>query len=389
MKRTLGAVGAALLLATSCAGPGADEGTLQREALPAETFSTPAPTPQALPVRTETQPAPTPQRPDVIVRSPGGLQDSVEGALLGLVPEGAGVVYRSGVVTVQGQDLEVAAVPPSGFRSFAPPKTVAADGVWAALERGEFTTSHYSAERLGLALGERYEVSGNGTAQTLRLGAKATTNVPGADVVVNEEVGDTFSLKDETMLLSSRDGNVTDLAAKVREVVGRSAAVDLLTPPEAGPTAFLTGNDAAKAFGAFSYRYYSDGTIVPDAGWVRENIVTEEVPILGKVTCHRLMIPQLRGALKEIQALGLAETINPEEYAGCYVPRFIERNPERPISLHTWGIAVDMNVPGNLRGTSGEFDRRSVAVFKKWGFNWGGDWNYTDPMHFELGAVLS
>ena len=29
-------------------------------------------------------------------------------------------------------------------------------------------------------------------------------------------------------------------------------------------------------------------------------------------------------------------------------------------------------------------DRDVVAIFKKWGFAWGGDWNYTDPMHFEL-----
>ena len=29
-------------------------------------------------------------------------------------------------------------------------------------------------------------------------------------------------------------------------------------------------------------------------------------------------------------------------------------------------------------------DPAVVAVFKKWGFAWGGDWRWTDPMHFEL-----
>ena len=33
-------------------------------------------------------------------------------------------------------------------------------------------------------------------------------------------------------------------------------------------------------------------------------------------------------------------------------------------------------------------DRTVVAVFKKWGFRWGGDWRYTDPMHFELGTII-
>ena len=33
-------------------------------------------------------------------------------------------------------------------------------------------------------------------------------------------------------------------------------------------------------------------------------------------------------------------------------------------------------------------DRSVVAIFKKWGFAWGGDWGYTDPMHFEMNAEL-
>ena len=45
-------------------------------------------------------------------------------------------------------------------------------------------------------------------------------------------------------------------------------------------------------------------------------------------------------------------------------------------------------MPGNQRGTAGEMDRGVVAIFKKWGFAWGGDWNYTDPMHFEMNAVV-
>jgi hypothetical protein len=29
-----------------------------------------------------------------------------------------------------------------------------------------------------------------------------------------------------------------------------------------------------------------------------------------------------------------------------------------------------------------------VKIFKKWGFAWGGDWKYTDPMHFELVRIV-
>ena len=58
------------------------------------------------------------------------------------------------------------------------------------------------------------------------------------------------------------------------------------------------------------------------------------------------------------------------------------------LSLHAFGIALDLNVPGNQRGTRGEIDRHVVAIFKKWGFTWGGDLAYTDPMHFELNALV-
>ena len=35
-----------------------------------------------------------------------------------------------------------------------------------------------------------------------------------------------------------------------------------------------------------------------------------------------------------------------------------------------------------------KMDRQVVQIFKKWGFAWGGDWNYTDPMHFELDRIV-
>ena len=50
--------------------------------------------------------------------------------------------------------------------------------------------------------------------------------------------------------------------------------------------------------------------------------------------------------------------------------------------------AFDINVPGNQRGVAGEIDRDVVAIFKKWGFAWGGDWAWTDPMHFELAQIV-
>jgi hypothetical protein len=100
------------------------------------------------------------------------------------------------------------------------------------------------------------------------------------------------------------------------------------------------------------------------------------------------MLPQLRGALQEVADRGLADQVRPGEYGGCFHPRYIGHDPAKGLSLHSWGIAVDLNVPGNQRGTAGEIDREVVAIFKRWGFAWGGDWAWTDPMHFELAALV-
>ena len=75
------------------------------------------------------------------------------------------------------------------------------------------------------------------------------------------------------------------------------------------------------------------------------------MPILGSVTCNRLIFPQLRAALADIVELGLANEIHPGEYAGCYYPRFIAGTTK--LSNHSFGLALDLNVPGNQRGTVG------------------------------------
>ena len=77
--------------------------------------------------------------------------------------------------------------------------------------------------------------------------------------------------------------------------------------------------------------------------------------------------------------------LDPGQYAGCYYPRFIANTTT--LSNHSFGLALDLNTAGNQRGTVGEIDRDVVAIFKTWGFAWGGDWRWTDPMHFELSEV--
>jgi hypothetical protein len=174
----------------------------------------------------------------------------------------------------------------------------------------------------------------------------------------------------------------------IREVERLVKAVERIARRQHVGQPTVTGGSVAAAVGTFSYRWFADGTVQPDPTWVADYIRTETVPILGAVTGNKVMFPQLRGALREVQSRGLADQIHPGEFGGCYVPRFIGRDPAKGLSLHTWGIAVDLNVPGNQRGSAGEINRDVVAIFKKWGFAWGGDWRWTDPMHFELAQLV-
>ncbi len=386
------ALGLAGLLALTACGPAGPQKAAA--SLPATEVSSPKPLPvlPSQPTASGTvAPLSSRLRADVVVVGKKSFSSTGVATLTKLSPLYGATVFRAGTVLMSGREVRAVAVDPSTFRRFTASGTAESDLVWQSVARGEAVLSHSLASSLKLGLGGSAQPSrvGGGAPLTLRIGAFATTGVPGTDVIVDDILGEQLGLpKASAMLLTG--GTTVDpvvLASKVRRVTGDGGEVDLLSAPAVNPVAFLTGGRAAKAFGAFSYRYYPDGTIQPDARWVRENIVTATVPIFGRVTCHRLMVPQLRGALAEVEARGFAASLH--TYNGCYVPRFIERNPMNSISLHTWGIAIDLDSATNYRGIEGTMNPEVVAIFKRWGFRWGGDWTYTDPMHFELGALLS
>ncbi len=326
-----------------------------------------------------------PVRPDVLLSAATPLGAKELNEVRALAP--GAVSFASGTVHVGGKPVRIASVDPATFRRFAAKGTAESTAVWQSVADGGMAASHDLAKRLRLALGSEVTVVGK-SRFPVRLGALATTGIPGTDLVVSVATGRALGLGAPTaIVLHAGTSDPIRLASKVRKLAGTTAEVDLLSPPAENPVAFLTGSKAAKAFGAFSYTYYPDGTIAPDSSWVRNNIVTTTVPIFGRVTCHRLMVPQLRGALQDVVDAGLSSSLR--TYDGCYVPRFIERNPSHAISLHTWGIAIDMDASTNYRGIKGTMDPKVVQIFKKWGFRWGGDWSYSDPMHFEIGALLT
>lgn len=284
--------------------------------------------------------------------------------------------------------LRVGAVDPLLFRALAPEPTRAAEFVWTALVSGEAVVTFDTADALGVE-GAGDVAIGN---TQLRAGAVADNGVPNlADVLVADFVAEDAGLPGPRLLaIGVKDPDRTGAAgralrerfpdAKVRRLLGE--VPDPIEP--ADPE--VVGSSSGGLIGTLHFEVLDDGFIRPDPAWVSANITQAEVPLIGSVTCHRLLIPQLYAALAEVEEAGLAEEIY--QYNGCYVPRFIDRDPRKPLSMHAFGLAVDINTPTNQLGTQGDMDPRVVEIFERWGFVWGGRWSRPDPMHFELGRLV-
>lgn len=147
-----------------------------------------------------------------------------------------------------------------------------------------------------------------------------------------------------------------------------------------------------RTFGRFAWRDHPTrrGAIEILGEWKRHNIISFAPPFelregrgrpLSVIHCHRLIAPALRRALKDLSARGLAHLIN--TFDGCFVPRHMSWDPDRPLSRHAWGIAVDVNARQFPYGSHARQNHRLIAAFARQGFTWGGDWRTPDPMHFE------
>jgi hypothetical protein len=220
--------------------------------------------------------------------------------------------------------------------------------------------------------------------------------VPDADVgahelFVSKSEAARLGVRTRSYLLvqPSRGASWRSLARRIRALAPAGTRMRIRGP---GRAADLRRADAVLApvqlkarFGEFAADPHPrpGGWLRIDPSWVSRHIVTTTVPILGHVTCNRALIRPLRGALGELVRRGLARLVDRRQFAGCYVPRLILGSNDGSISHHTWGAALDLNARANPFGAPPRQDPRLVAVFRRWGFTWGGRWLVPDGMHFE------
>lgn len=283
-----------------------------------------------------------------------------------------------------GIPLEVAG---ADLDDYAPFLTPADRPLLARLARGEALLGTTSARLRGLGAGATL-VFGR---RRLRVaGVVADTAIGAHEVFVSRETAAVLGVTRERYLLvdpGPRTGRRA-LVGRIRRLLPPGALLRIRGP---GETPYFRHGDAVlppvvlkELFGEFAGRPASGGLIRVDPAWERRHIATLPVPILGRVRCHRALFPLLRGALGELEAAGLASLVHPREYGGCYVPRFLNFDPQAGLSHHAWGVAIDLNALSNAYGRTPRQDRRLVAIFERWGFTWGGRWLLPDGMHFEF-----
>jgi hypothetical protein len=258
---------------------------------------------------------------------------------------------------------------------------VTGDAAFANLRGGRVLLSDASAQLRDLTAGDRMTIAGGRTVTVSGLVGEGIAR--GAELVVSAADVPRSQRRATAVVIATTDPAAVEDAVPddPRTRVGR-----LDTSPDSATTAgSITRPVELKArFGEFAVRLpYGADWIDIDPSWVRRTIVTRSVPILGRVTCHRAMIAPLRRALGDLQRRRLARLVDPGDYAGCWAARRIPDSGS--LSLHAWGLAVDINASENPQGAKPKQDRRVVRAFEDAGFTWGGRWpTAPDGMHFEL-----
>jgi hypothetical protein len=280
--------------------------------------------------------------------------------------------------------IEIAAVDPETYTKFVP---AAERASVSSLARGGVVLGQGGARLRGITSRGALTFGRN----ELAVGDVIHDSLIGAhEGLVSFATGERLGITRPRYLLVElrRDASMESVERKLRALPQPASGIRIRAP---GETPEFRHGDAVlpqlrmkELFGEFSAVVGGGGRIEIDPAWVSEHIVSRDVPILGSVTCHERIIPQLDAAFQEIERRGLSGLVDAGDYGGCYSPRFLNADPAAGISHHSWGVAFDINLSQNPFGLPGRMDDRIIEILERWGFTWGGRWLVPDAMHFEF-----
>lgn len=146
-----------------------------------------------------------------------------------------------------------------------------------------------------------------------------------------------------------------------------------------------------ETFGRIPEYIGSDGTLSPV--WEMERIVRIPLPypltlgwtpraIVTQIACHRLLAATVASVFQTFKDQNWEERPECMLFGGCFMYRPIRgRNA---LSLHSFGIAVDMDPEEYPLGSRKRMPEEIVKVWTDRGFRYGGDFEgRKDPQHFQ------
>ena len=100
-----------------------------------------------------------------------------------------------------------------------------------------------------------------------------------------------------------------------------------------------------------------------------------------RIYCNKAMIVPLTKAFENLIDRGIVNEL--KTWDGCFNIR--KKRGATSQSLHSWGLAIDVNAAWNGFGKKPTLSKSFVCCFTDTGFfDWGGAWSYPDGMHFQL-----
>jgi hypothetical protein len=122
----------------------------------------------------------------------------------------------------------------------------------------------------------------------------------------------------------------------------------------------------------------------------QSNMVLWDVPgyleigiIPKKIYCNRDMMTPLTQAFTNLISTNHVTEL--KTYDGCFNIR--KKRGLTSMSLHSWGIAIDLNAFENGLNQTPKLSPGFVKCFTDAGFEWGGTWKRKDGMHFQLAKI--
>lgn len=280
--------------------------------------------------------------------------------------------------------VDLVAVDPAEYPAFVPPDLAA---TFAGLGTRDVVLGRTGAQLRGLGVGARIRLEPLDVAvrPTITFTVTAVVDdavIGGAELAVGPEAGRELGLERDRYLLVAHHGDRATIEEGIRPLVG--GALRFRGP---GETPYLRDGDAVlpqaivkATFGEFGVD--ERDVFVQDPAWLAANLVEADLPVLGRVRCHRAVLDDLRAAMDQIEREHLAYLIDPTPSSrACFYPDVIERTGA--LSRGCWGIAVVLNSVKNPTGSGSVQDPRVVAILEEHGFTWGGDFLVPEPAYFE------